>query len=229
LSDALISQILGDSMKVKSMLMRLQTALQVENLSEQMLLIPGETILLTDPAAPAQKSKVTPRSKVTTIVIGYNDSPNSRTALDFALWMAHQTRLASRTQVMVHVVYVLNQEISLGQPSRSSGAGTATLTRPVASVAGVREITPAVSLNKLLEEGDRILWQARSLGEQWRGSLEAHLCFGDVATELCRIVEAESADILFVGCSSDRHPLIQQLTPRFPCPVLGIPTELEAL
>lgn len=207
-------------MKVKSMLMRLQTALQVENLSEQMLLIPGEPILLTDPAALAKKSTGT------TIVIGYNDSPNSRTALDFALWMAHQTRLASHTQVMVHVVYVLNQEISLGLPSRS-GAGTATLTRPVASV-GVREITPVVSLNKLLEEGDRILWQARSLGDQWRGSLEAHLCFGDVATELCRIVEAESADILFVGCSSDRHPLIQQLTPRFPCPVLGIPSELEA-
>lgn len=210
-------------MKVKSMLMRLQTALQVENLSEQMLLVSGEPLLLTDPAAPAQKSKGT------TIVIGYNDSSNSRTALDFALWMAHQTRLASRTQVVVHVVYVLNQEISLGLPSRSAGAGTATLTRPVANATGVREITPAVSLNKLLEEGDRILWQARSLGEQWRGSLEAHLCFGDVATELCRIVEAESADILFVGCSSDRHPLIQQLTPRFPCPVLGIPTELEAL
>jgi len=209
-------------MKVKSMLMRLQTALQVENLSEQMLLISGEPMLLPPTAASAQKPKGT------TIVIGYNDSPNSRTALDFALWMAHQTRLASRTQVIVHVVYVLNQEVSLGVPSRSSGAGTATLTRP-ASRTGVREITPAVSLDKLLEEGDRILWQARSLGEQWRGSLEAHLCFGDVATELCRIVEAESADILFVGCSSDRHALIQQFTPRFPCPVLGIPTELESL
>lgn len=214
-------------MKVKSMLMRLQTALQVENLSKQMLLIPGEPLLLTNAATPTQTSKGTP-SKGTTIVIGYNDSPNSRTALDFALWMAHQTRLASRTQVTVHVVYVLNQEVSLGVPSRSSGAGTATLTRPVSNVTGVQEIIPPVSLNKLLEEGDRILWQARSLGEQWRGSLEAHLCFGDVATELCRIVETESADLLFVGCSSDRHPLVQQLTPRFPCPVLGIPTELEA-
>jgi nucleotide-binding universal stress UspA family protein len=209
-------------MKVKSMLMRLQTALQVENLSKQMLLIPGEPMFLSPATAPNKEPKGT------TIVIGYNDSPNSRTALDFALWMAHQTRLASRTQVMVHVVYVLNQEVSVGMPCRSSGAGTATLTRPATSLTGVREVAPAVSLNKLLEEGDRILWQARSLGDQWRGSLEAHLCFGDVATELCRIVEAESADLLFVGCSSDRHALIQQLTPRFPCPVLGIPTELEA-
>jgi nucleotide-binding universal stress UspA family protein len=220
MSSALISQILGGSMKVKSMLMRLQTALQVENLSEQMLLIPGETLTLPM-AMPPLKPKDT-----TTIVIGYNDSTNSRTALDFALWMAHQTRLASRTQVIVHVVYVLNQEISVGMPSRSAGAGTATLTRP--GSLNVRELAPAASLNQLLEEGDRILWQARSLADEWRGSLEAHLCFGDVATELCRIVEAESADLLFVGCGSDRHPLIQQLTPRFPCPVLGIPTELEA-
>jgi nucleotide-binding universal stress UspA family protein len=207
-------------MKVKSMLMRLQAALQVENLSEQMLLIPGEASALPAAATPPSQPKDT-----TTIVIGYNDSPNSRTALDFALWMAHQTRLASRTQVMVHVVYVLNQEVPVGVPARSAGAGTATLTRSNLSVTEL----PPVSLNKLLEEGDRILWQARSLAEEWRGSLEAHLCFGDVATELCRIVESESADLLFVGCGSDRHSLIQQLTPRFPCPVLGIPTELEAL
>jgi nucleotide-binding universal stress UspA family protein len=207
-------------MKVKSMLMRLQSALQVENLSEQMLLIPGEALTL-----PLSTAFSKPKD-TTTIVIGYNDSPNSRTALDFALWMAHQTRLASRTQVMVHVVYVLNQEVPIGVPARSAGAGTATLTR--SSSLSVTELPP-VSLNKLLEKGDRILWQARSLADQWRGSLEAHLCFGDVATELCRIVEAESADLLFVGCGSDRHPLIQQLTPRFPCPVLGIPTELEAL
>jgi nucleotide-binding universal stress UspA family protein len=212
----LIPQILGDFMKIKSMLMRLQTALQVDNLSEQMLLIPGERSII-----PGKKQKAT----TTTIVIGYNDSPNSRTALDFALWMAHQTRLASRTQVMVHVVYVIQQAIVPAVCSRSR-SGMATLTRP-ADLAGVQEFAPA-ALSQL-EEGDRILWQARSLADEWRGSLEAHLCFGDVATELCRVVEAEAADLLFVGCGSDRHPLIQEFTPRFPCPVLGIPTELEAL
>jgi nucleotide-binding universal stress UspA family protein len=198
-------------MKIKSMLMRLQTALNIDNLSNQMLLLPGETAakLVSEPKA------------TTTIVIGYNDSPNSRTALDFALWMAHQTRLASRTQVVVHVVYVLEQSPSVELATRSRSA-TATLTRT-----GVQEVMPLM-LNQL-EEGDRILWQARNLADEWRGSLEAHLRFGDVATELCNIVEAEGADLLFVGCSSDRHPLIQQLTPRFPCPVLGIPTELEAV
>jgi nucleotide-binding universal stress UspA family protein len=207
-------------MKVKSMLMRLQTALQVDNLSEQMLLIPGEQSLI-----PGKPKKTT-----TTIVIGYNDSLNSRTALDFALWMAHQTRLASRTQVTVHVVYVIQQAVVPAASSNKGRSGMATLTRP-ADIVGVREFAPA-ALSQL-EEGDRILWQARSLAEEWRGSLEAHLCFGDVATELCKVVEAESADLLFVGCSGDsltehRHPLIQEFTPRFPCPVLGIPTELEA-
>jgi nucleotide-binding universal stress UspA family protein len=210
----LIPQILGGSMKVKSMLMRLQTALQVDNLSEQMLLIPGEQSLI-----PGKPQKAT-----TTIVIGYNDSLNSRTALDFALWMAHQTRLASRTQVTVHVVYVIQQAVVPATASKGR-SGMATLTRP-ADIVGVREFAPA-ALSQL-EEGDRILWQARSLAEEWRGSLEAHLCFGDVATELCKVVEAESADLLFVGCSGHRHPLIQEFTPRFPCPVLGIPTELEA-
>jgi nucleotide-binding universal stress UspA family protein len=199
-------------MKIKSMLMRLQTALQVENLSDQMLLIPGERSLLP-----------TPESPNTTIVIGYNDSPNSRTALDFALWMAHQTRLASRTQVTVHVVYVIPQAIA---PVVASRSGLATLTRPT-DLMGAPELAPT-HLSQW-EEGDRILWQARSLADQWRGSLEAHLCFGDVATELFKVVEAEAADLLFLGCGSDRHPLIQELTPRFPCPVLGIPTELEAL
>jgi nucleotide-binding universal stress UspA family protein len=211
----LIPQILGGSMKVKSMLMRLQTALQVDNLSEQMLLIPGEQSLI-----PAKTQKAT-----TTIVIGYNDSPNSRTALDFALWMAHQTRLASRTQVTVHVVYVIQQAVVAAASSKGR-SGMATLTRPV-DIVGVREFAPA-ALSQL-EEGDRILWQARSLADEWRGSLEAHLCFGDVATELCKVVELEAADLLFVGCSGNRHPLIQEFTPRFPCPVLGIPTELEAL
>jgi nucleotide-binding universal stress UspA family protein len=199
-------------MKIKSMLMRLQTALQVENLSNQMLLIPGERSLL-----PPRKPKNT-----TTIVIGYSDSPNSRTALDFALWMAHQTRLASRNQVTVHVVYVIAPALV---PVAASRSGVATLPRPT-DLLGVPEFSPALSQ---WEEGDRILWQARSLAEEWRGSLEAHLCFGDVATELFKVVEAESADLLVVGCGSDRHPLIQELTPRFPCPVLGIPTELEAL
>jgi nucleotide-binding universal stress UspA family protein len=220
-------------MTVQTMLLRLQNAIGQDSLGTQMLLQPG-----------LEAFRIAPKNSNTmNLVIGYNGSSKSQTALDFALWMAHQTRLATNKQVIVHVVYVLEETstLSLASPpapaiasvssqlpqtqssnramsavcNRQRPANTVTITRP--------EVNYSLSR---LEQADRLLWQARSLAEEWRGSLEAHLGCGDIATELRRVVELQQADLLILGCSSAKHPLIKQLTARFPCPVLGIPAEL---
>lgn len=205
-------------MNIKPILMRLQTALGQQGLMEQMLLIHKATSDRPNEGA--------------NFVIGYNGSPNSLTALDFILWMAHQTRLATQKPVTVHVVYVIDQTI---MGDRTTGYAAAARTRSttapwdgaIAASVGTA-IAPAPSPT-LLEHADQILWQARCLAEEWRGSLEVHLRFGNVAEQLNHVVSSVAADLLFVGCSSADHALIQGFQPEFPCSVIGIPTQLEAL
>ena len=164
-------------MNIKPMLVRLQGTLDRNDLSEKMLLLPGvATTVKTD------------SEKAINLVVGYNNSPNSHTALDLTLWIAHQTRLVTRKPVIVQVVHVVQNK------------------------------------TELFEQTDRFQ-QAHYLAQEWGGNLKTHLCCGSVSTELRRVVEVESADLLFLGCSVN-HPVIQKLGDDFPCPVLGIPKAL---
>jgi nucleotide-binding universal stress UspA family protein len=83
------------------MLTRLQGAMGRNDSIEQMVLLPG-------PALPAVD--IAQSTKSVNLVVGYNRTPSSQTALDVTLWIAHQTRLATDKVVTVHVVYVVDEK-----------------------------------------------------------------------------------------------------------------------
>jgi hypothetical protein len=209
-------------MNVHSMLVRLQGTLGRTDLVQKMVLIPA-------PASNgAEDSEIN-------LVVGYSNSPSSQTALDLTLWIAHQTRLATGKQVTVQVVYVIDDGIMNRIPVFDSGAKRKAEIKAEGewrtSRTAIAELETATKAQfgtaELFEQADRILWNARCMAEEWRGSLKTHLRFGIVAKELKEVVAAEKASLLILGCDSATHPLVRQLGTPFPCPVLGIPSVLE--
>lgn len=78
-------------MNLKPILVRLQNAIGRDDLIEQM-------VLISTPETPVWKQGQPEKS--VNLIVGYNSSPNSHTALDIALLIAHQTRLADRKSVV---------------------------------------------------------------------------------------------------------------------------------
>jgi nucleotide-binding universal stress UspA family protein len=235
---------------IKPMVVRLESALERNDLMEQMVLLP-------EPASAA--CKWANSTKSVNLVVGYNASPRSQTALDLTMWIAHQTRLATQKQVTVQVVYVVDEiqnnkcpdrfnladvkrssihSLPSGFPKASTSTQSATcvLTKPKAQALVVERDRKSVKKgcpkttsrqSDWFEQADHILWQARCLAQEWRGSFKAHLRIGDVATELRKVVESEEATLLFLGCNSVHHPIVEKLSSNFPCSVLGIPRDLS--
>ncbi|MFB2919975.1 universal stress protein [Aerosakkonema funiforme] len=223
-------------MNIKSMLMRLQSSLGREDLCDRIVLLPQpiKTVIAADES-----------SNSLTLVVGYNGSPKSHAALDISLLIAHQTRLATSKQVTVQVVYVLDQNktnecqdtfkkysndaMSLEFLSASaSKSGTPVLTRTKLKTSiDSCSLKESFSEYHCFEQAESILWQARCLVEEWRDAFAAHLRFGSVATELRKVVESKSADILVLGCKSPNEKIVQKLGSNFPCAVLGIPDTID--
>lgn len=210
-------------MQIKPMLARLQSATGRNDLIDQMVLLP-------EPKKPFSKKPES--SKAVNLIVAYDASPNSHTALDIAFWIAHQTRLATNAEVTVQAVYVVEDNQSAQYPNiLSFPQQQPSLECQVSEVS--KSVTQVLTQPKLqtaiapLQQADIILWQARSLAEEWQGSFKSHLRFGSIATELKKVVESEAADILFLGCNSVNHPMIEALGFNFPCAVLGIPSCIE--
>jgi nucleotide-binding universal stress UspA family protein len=260
-------------MNILSMLVRLEDALGRTNLSKQMVLLSplsSEEGYLDSESLPSRNLEAGSslrKSRNINLVVGYNGSPRSQTALDLTLWIAHQTRLATRHQVTVQVVYVVDLEEHYGQ---AVPAPTAPDTVPAAlgwfddqafgDQAGMQPLTfhdrarrsgrtaaigsaaigTVAELPSLMERtsgdipqidqfdyADRVLWQARQMADEWRGALKTHLRFGNVAQELRRVVNAEAASVLLLGCTSADNRVVEELGLAFPCTVLGIPPTLD--
>ncbi len=230
-------------MNIKSMLMRLESAVACTDLIEQMILIP-------EPDSRAYKEYSSHQS--INLVVGYNASHRSQSALDLTMCIAHQTCLATKKQVTVQFVYVIEEQSicqdldisqSINQSSRQSlknsgtrNSATSVLTKPkiqqleISSRKTSRSSSPAQATAiqyETIEQADRILKQAQCLAEEWRCNFKAHLRFGDIAKELKSVVESELATALFLGCNSVNHPLVQKCGVNLPCSVLGIPNELS--
>ncbi len=238
-------------MNINPILVRLEGAMERNDLLEQLLLLPESTTLA---------SKRPKSTKSVNFIVGYNASPRSQTALDLTMWLAHQTRLATQKQVTVQVVYVVDHKQTNQYPdvfnwadvnsssmhrlpldfstslasgncitsvlNQQSPQGVAVASQEASKKS--RRAKTTFSQADWFEQADRILWQARCLAEEWRGSFKAHLRFGDVAAELKAVVESEAATLLCMGCNSVSHPIVQQLGSDFPCSVLGIPTCLSS-
>ena len=211
------------------MLARLQMTLDRTDLTERLILSEPRTSSLQSAALqiPTLHSTGLSVEAGYTLVVGYSGSLRSQAALDLTLCLAHQTRLATGKPVTVQVVYVVEElEVPLYAPTpepigRRHRARTSVLAMPAPRKTVTQEAHDRASQ---FEQADRILWQARCLADEWRGSLKTHLRFGSVAEQLAQVVEDEHASLLILGCESCRLPLIHQIVRQnLPCTILGIP------
>jgi nucleotide-binding universal stress UspA family protein len=237
------------AVNIKPILVSLEDAIEQNNLIEQMILVPEPASTACDRtrsakpvnfvvgynASPrsqtalaltmwiAHQTRLATQKQVTVQVVYVVDEKQTSQYPDAFNW-------ADVSSSSIHPM-----PLKISRSSEPKNSITSVLNKPnllggaVASPVAVKKSRRAkatFSQSDWFEQADRILWQARCLAEEWRGSFKAHLRFGDVVTELTEVVASEAASLLFLGCTCAEHPLVQKLGSDFPCAVLGIPKGL---
>lgn len=205
------------------MLTRLQNTIGRDDLIEQMVLAPEPPIYTENKLNSAK------------FIVGYNSSRQSHTALDIALCIAHQARLASNMQITVQAVYVVEDNQSCYIQDKYSSLSKPAYEYFVCDLPDTsRSLTSVLTEARfegeclpMLEQTDVILCQARSLAEEWQVDFNCVLRFGCIADELKEIIQLEGADVLFLGCTSAKHPIIKSLGADLRCTILGIPSSID--
>ena len=134
-------------MNIKPMLARVESAMGRDGLIGEMVLLPGSK---------THDSQTSKSDKILNFVVGYNGSPNSHAALDIALLIAHQTRLATSRKVIVQVVYIIeeNQSSEFSDPICKGARDLMALEFSFASAS--RFASPILSQPKLQGVGARL-------------------------------------------------------------------------
>jgi hypothetical protein len=225
---SIVSRERSKTVKIKPMLARLQSAIGRDGLIEEMVLLPHIQNSSSQKVSDSLRGEA--MAKSINLIVGYDGSPESHTALDIAFWISHQTTLATNNQVTVQAVYVVEDNFNyqsvdmfnLPDHQPSLERELKNISKPVNFLLTQPKVTAILphletEFRNSLKEADRILWQ---------GSFKSHLRFGNIAKEFKKVVQSESADILLLGCQSGDHPMIENLGNNFPCVVLGIPNSL---
>lgn len=238
------------AVNIKPILVRLEGAMERSDLIEQMVLLPEPAINAAKRAMYAKSVNfvvgynASPRSQTAldlTLWIAHQTRLATQKQVTVQVVYVVDEKQTSQHPGVCQWADVKSgssprQTVKLSLPSASRHCITSILNKPhtqgsrvTSSVKSKKSRRSKTNFSQAdwFEQADRILWQARCLAEEWRGSFKAHLRFGDMATELKAVVEAEEASLLVLGCTSVSHPLVRQLDTNFPCSVLGIPTCLS--
>ncbi len=237
-------------MKIKPMLERLESAMGRYDLMERMVLLPEPAAPACDGANFTKSVNFvvgynsSPSSQtaldITLWMAHQTRLATHRQVTVQVVYVVGETQSSHCPQVLkaakdTNSPSIHYSQLELSESSEALKYTTPVLTQPTyTALATSRRLTPAdrqsfktmFSPTHPFEQADRILWQARCLAEEWRGAFKAHLRFGCLAAELRKVVESESAVLLFLGCSDANHPIVRELGPNFPCAVLGIPPML---